>query len=216
MCPPKSKDPEIHLISGGGTLMDSFIFIAAAVGPFVDYIHLREKTRTAEELYAAVEKMRSLGIRPEQIVVNDRLDVALASGAGGVQLAGHSLRAAAARKLSQSLRIGRSVHSPDEAAAAADEGADYCLFGHIYASASKPGLPGRGLDRLAETVRACRVPVIAIGGIEPGNAGQVISCGAAGIAVLSGICGASDPVAAAKSYRAAVRAAAQEAGYERR
>ncbi|AKG34092.1 thiamine phosphate synthase [Paenibacillus durus] len=216
MCPPKSKEPEIHLISGGGTLMDSFILIAAAVRPFVDYIHLREKTRTAEELYKAVEKMRSLGIPLEQIVVNDRLDVALASGAGGVQLAGHSLPTPAARKLSQSLRIGRSVHSPDEAAAAAGEGADYCLFGHVYASASKPGLPGRGLDRLAETVRACPVPVIAIGGIEPGNAGQVISRGAAGIAVLSGICGASDPVASAKSYRAAVRAAAQEAGYERR
>ncbi|WP_025691950.1 thiamine phosphate synthase [Paenibacillus zanthoxyli] len=216
MCPPKLKDPEIHLISGGVTLMDSFILIAAAVSPFVDYIHLREKTRTAEELFKAVEKMRSLGIPLEQIVVNDRLDVALASGAGGVQLAGHSLRAAAARKLSQSLRIGRSVHSPDEAAAAAGEGADYCLFGHVYASASKPGLPGRGLDRLVETVHACPVPVIAIGGIEPGNAGQVISRGAAGIAVLSGICSASDPVEAAKSYHAAVRAAAQEAGYERR
>ncbi|QWU18312.1 thiamine phosphate synthase [Paenibacillus sophorae] len=196
--------------------MDSFILIAAAVGPFVDYIHLREKSRTAEELFKAVEKMRSLGIPLEQIVVNDRLDVALASGAGGVQLAGHSLPTAAARPLSQSLRIGRSVHSPDEAAAAANEGADYCLYGHVYASASKPGLPGRGLDRLAETVRACRVPVIAIGGIEPGNAGQVISRGAAGIAVLSGICGASDPVAAAKSYRAAVRTAVQAARNERR
>ncbi|MFD1773153.1 thiamine phosphate synthase [Paenibacillus rhizophilus] len=206
----KNTDPEIHLISGGGTLLDNFVLIAEAVHSLVDYIYLREKSCTANELFESVKEMCRRGVPLDKIVVNDRLDVALASGAGGVQLAGHSLPPAAARPLAPELRIGRSVHSAAEAAAAADDGADYCLYGHVYATASKPGLPGRGLSGLAETVRACPVPVIAIGGIEPGNAGQVIRSGAAGIAVLSGICGAADPVAAAKAYRDAVRAARLE------
>ncbi|NGM83084.1 thiazole tautomerase TenI [Paenibacillus sp. 7124] len=206
----KDSDPEIHLISGGGTRLDKFLLIAETVHSWVDYIHLREKACTANELYQAVKEMTRRGVPLAKIVVNDRLDVALAAGAGGVQLAGHSLPPAAARPHAPGLRIGRSVHSPAEAAASAGEGADYCLYGHVYASASKPGLPGRGLDRLAETVRACPVPVIAIGGIEPGNAGQVLSTGAAGIAVLSGICGAADPAAAAMAYRAAVQAARLE------
>ncbi|WP_025701359.1 thiamine phosphate synthase, partial [Paenibacillus forsythiae] len=91
----RETEPEIHLISGGGTSLDSFVLISAAVHPFVDYIHLREKSCTANELYHAVREMCRLGVPPGQIVVNDRLDVALASGAAGVQLAGHSLPAAA-------------------------------------------------------------------------------------------------------------------------
>lgn len=168
----RETDPEIHLISGGGTLLDNFVTIAEAVHSLVNYIHLREKSCTANELFETVKEMSRRGVPLGKIVVNDRLDVALASGAGGVQLAGHSLPPAIARPIAPELRIGRSVHSAAEAAAAADEGADYCLYGHVYASASKPGLPGRGLSGLADTVRACPVPVIAIGGIEPGNAGR--------------------------------------------
>lgn len=199
--------PEIHLVSQGDMNLESLLAIAAGVHPFVDFIHLREKRITAKELLRLVEEMAEHGVPLGKMIVNDRLDVALASGTGGVQLAGHSLPATAARRLAPGIRLGCSVHSPEEAALAAREGADFCLYGHVYASASKPGLPARGVGGLQAAVRACPVPVIAIGGIGPELAGEVLRTGAAGFAVLSGICGAEDPVSAARAYREAAEAA---------
>ncbi|WP_410511968.1 thiamine phosphate synthase [Paenibacillus sp. BR2-3] len=197
---------EIHLISDGKLPLSQFIEKAAAVHSLLDFIHLREKHRSARELLAAAESMLKAGIPAAKLIINDRIDVALAAGAVGVQLAWHSLDPAAARMLAPRLRLGRSIHSPEEAAEAAAQGADYCLFGHVYPSASKPGQPERGLEMLAEAVRYSRVPVIAIGGIEPDHAARIIKNGAAGIAVMSGICGAADPLSAAKAYRASIQA----------
>jgi thiazole tautomerase (transcriptional regulator TenI) len=145
------------------------------------------------------------GVPPHQLVINDRLDVALAAGAAGVQLAWHSLPPGAARAAaSVALRLGQSVHTVQEAEEAGEQGADYCLFGHVFPSVCKPGQQERGLTLLADAVRASRIPLIAIGGIRPDNAGQVLRQGAAGIAVMSGICSAKDPLAAAHAYRIAV------------
>ncbi|MBT2292209.1 thiamine phosphate synthase [Paenibacillus albidus] len=198
---------EIHLIMGGKLSLLQFARLAANVHEWVDYIHLREKSATARELLAAAKDMLSSGIPAAQLVINDRIDVALASEASGVQLGWHSLDPAVARLLAPGLRLGRSVHSAAEAEEAAMQGADYCLYGHVYPSASKPGQPAHGLALLAETVRRCPLPVIAIGGIGPGNAGEVMQQGAAGIAVMSGICGAGDPCSAARAIRLAVQGA---------
>ncbi|ASA20319.1 thiamine phosphate synthase [Paenibacillus donghaensis] len=197
---------ELHLISDGKRAVAPFIEMAAAVHPLLDYIHLREKQWSALELLAAAEQLQHVGVPASKLVINDRLDVALAAGAAGVQLAWHSLGPAAARPLAPYLRLGRSVHSPAEAAEAARQGADYCLFGHVFPTGSKPGQRERGLAELAEAVGCCRIPLIAIGGIRPEHAGQILAAGAAGIAVMSGICSAADPVAAAEAYYAAVQA----------
>lgn len=202
--------PELHFITGGGLPVPALLKVAAAVLPYVDYIHLRDKQLPAGAQYEAVMELHRAGIPLASIMVNDRLDVALAAGAGGVQLAGHSLPASAARRAAPSLRIGCSVHSPAEAALAAEAGADYCLFGHVFATSSKAGLPGRGLGMLRETAHSCPVPVIAIGGIRPDNAGDIIRSGAQGIAVLSGISGSPDPAEQAKAYRTAINEAWQE------
>lgn len=202
--------PELHFISGGGLRLPALLEVAAAVLPYVDYIHLRDKQLPADAQYEAVMELHRAGIPLASIIVNDRLDVALAAGAAGVQLAGHSLSPSAARRAAPDIRIGCSVHSPAEAALAAEAGADYCLFGHVYATASKAGLPGRGLALLAEAVLRCPVPVIAIGGIRPDNAGDIIRCGAQGIAVLSGIGGSPDPAEQAKAYRRAIHEAWRE------
>lgn len=195
---------EIHLISDGKLPLARFIEKAAAVQIWVDYIHLRDKQGTARELLAAAKGMLAAGVPASKLVINDRVDVALAAGAAGVQLAWHSLNPAETRCLAPRLRLGRSVHSPEEAAEASEQGADYCLYGHVYPSASKPGQTARGLDLLAETVRSSPIPVIAIGGIGIANAAQIIKQGAAGIAVMSGICGAEDPYVAAKAIHTAV------------
>ncbi|MED4958091.1 thiamine phosphate synthase [Paenibacillus macerans] len=204
---PAYAAPELHLISAEGIESHELLSAAAAVLPYVDYIHLRDKQLSAKKQFELVKLLRQAGVPLEKIVINDRLDVALAAGAANIQLAGHSLPAASVRSLAQGMRIGCSVHSAEAAAQAASEGADYCLFGHVYDSSSKPGLPGRGLNMLAEVCARCPVPVIAIGGIRPDNAGDVIRNGAQGIAVLSGLHSAADPAAEAKSYRDAIHAA---------
>lgn len=202
---------ELHVISDGRLPPGALAELAAAVQPMVDYIHLREKSMSAHELLAVAEQMLDAGVSPAKLVINDRIDVALAAGAGGVQLAWHSLPPEAARSIAPGLRLGCSVHSAEEAAQAGQQGADFCLYGHVFPTDCKPGLAARGLEQLAEAVRRSSVPLIALGGITPGNAGAVLAQGAAGIAVMSGICGAKDPAATALAYREALHRAAGEA-----
>ncbi|AIQ46282.1 hypothetical protein R70723_10620 [Paenibacillus sp. FSL R7-0273] len=204
---------EIHLLSDGKLAAEPFAVLAAAVHPQVDYIHLREKKLSARGLYQMAVGLLRAGVPAGKLIINDRLDVAMAVGAAGVQLAWHSLPAAPARLAAgATLRLGSSVHSVQEIRDAGCQGADYCLFGHVYPSTSKPGLRERGLAQLKEAVLAAGVPVIALGGITPDNAPEVLQAGAAGIAVMSGICGADDPFAASQAYRNAVTGAAAKGG----
>lgn len=168
---------KIHAVSDGRLMPEALAEWAVAVHSMVDYIHLREKAMSARELLAAAQQMLQAGVPPSKLVINDRIDVALAAGAGGVQLAWHSLPPAAVRGLAPGLRIGRSVHSQEEAAEAGRQGADFCLYGHVFPTACKPGQQARGLAQLAEAVRWSRIPLIALGGITPGNAGAVLAGG---------------------------------------
>ena len=132
----------------------------------------------------AVDAVRGTRTR---IVVNDRLDVAVAAGAHGVHLRGDS---APGRRVRSSappgFLIGRSVHSPDEIARVSDEdGLDYLLFGTVFPTASKPGRPAAGIAGLTEAVDAAgRLPVLAIGGITLDTAGQLAGSGCAGFAAI--------------------------------
>ncbi len=123
-----------------------------------------------------------------RVLVNDRLDVALAAGAHGVHLRGNSFPASRARTLSSSpsFLIGRSVHSVDEAVAAeAAGGLDYLIFGTIFPTISKPAEHRlAGIETLRAATQACRLPVLAIGGVTLDNADQIVSAGAAGLAAI--------------------------------
>ena len=120
-----------------------------------------------------------------RVIVNDRLDVALAAGAGGVHLKGESIDTAAVRRIVPAgFLVGRSVHAADEAERAAADGADYVVVGTVFETASKPGQPPSGLDLLRETVRRCRVPVLGIGGMTAARAAAVAATGAAGLAAI--------------------------------
>ena len=101
---------------------------------------------------------------------------------------------------------GESVHSVDAAKLAESSGADYIVAGTIFATTSHPDRPGAGLDYLAAVCKAVSIPVIAIGGITPENTSDCLKAGAAGVAVLSRIMHAGDPMAAAADYRAALNA----------
>ena len=127
------------------------------------------------------------------VLVNDRLDVALAAGAAGMHLKEDSIRARprSRDRCRPDFIIGCSVHSAEDAEAVAAAGAcDYLLFGTVYPSASKPGQPAAGVEALADVCRRVALPVLAIGGIDHSRVAAVAAAGAAGVAAIGAFIGA--------------------------
>jgi thiamine-phosphate diphosphorylase len=156
-----------------------------AVDLGIDLIHVRERDLEAGALAALVAELLVITKGTStRLVVNDRIDVALACGADGVQLRGDSIPVAAARRMAPSaFLIGRSVHGVSEAIAAAD--ADYLVAGTVFPSASKAaGTPLLGIEGLRAIVRAVDRPVLAIGGVSDARIGEVADAGAAGFAAI--------------------------------
>jgi thiamine-phosphate pyrophosphorylase len=187
----------------------------AAVAGGVEMVQLREKDLAGRPLLALarelVEAVRSAGPR-RRVIVNDRLDVALAAKAAGVHLPSDGLPIEGARRCSGGrFLIGRSVHSLAEARQAAKEGADYLFFGPVFATPSKTAYgPPQGTDALRKVVGTVEIPVWAIGGINPGTAGELRGIGIAGVAVISAIAAAPDPAEAARVLSAALGGEAGE------
>jgi thiamine-phosphate pyrophosphorylase len=139
------------------------------------------------------------------LVINDRFDVARTCGADGVHV-GQDVPIGEARARSGEERIlGVSVRDVGEARAAEAAGADYVGV-TVWPSATKPEASARGLDAVREISTAVRVPVVGIGGIGAANAGEVLGAGAAGVAVISAVATADDPVAAVRDLRRTVDA----------
>jgi len=170
--------------------------IEAAVEAGVDWIQIREKDLSGKDCSSLTREALQRAAKPSagktfatRILVNDRLDVALAERAGGVHLGEKSLPLAESKRLVRNrdelkdFLIGVSCHSLEAAKAAASGGADYLFFGPVFATPSKAafGAP-QGLDRLAEVCRAVSIPVLAIGGITLENAADCFAVGASGIA----------------------------------
>ena len=143
-----------------------------------------------------------------RVLVNRRVDVALAAGADGAHLGFDALPVAAARALlGGAATLGVATHAPDEVATAARDGADYAHLAPIFAPLSKPASRAPlGLDAIARCRGTLRV--LAQGGIDPHNATAAVRAGAAGVAVTGAILSARDPGAAARALRAALDAAA--------
>jgi thiazole tautomerase (transcriptional regulator TenI) len=167
----------------------------------IDMLQVREKTRNARELVQWYQVCKA-DLPTAAIIINDRVDVAAAVNAEGVQLAYHSLSTEEARKiLPKHAKVGCSVHSIDEAQHAAQNGANYVIYGHIYHSPSKPDLKPAGIDALRQLVKAVQLPVIAIGGIQTDNIEEVLSTGCAGIAVMSSFFQHANPAQQALQFR---------------
>lgn len=165
--------------------------MATAVASGVDAVHLREPDLPAGALYDLALTLRAVTRGSALLLVHDRLDVALAAGADGVQLGERGLPVAAARQVAgDRLLIGRSVHSAAGAAQAAAEGADLVLVGTIFASASHPDHSPGGVELIRAARSACTLPLIAIGGIDATNAAHALAAGADGVAVIRAILGA--------------------------
>ncbi|MFL6559904.1 MAG: thiazole tautomerase TenI [Bacillus sp. (in: firmicutes)] len=193
------KEKELHIISNGRMPIEQLCEIVSEIHPYITAIHLREKQKTAKELFQAVQRLTNENIPLSKIIINDRVDVACVTRARGVQLAFHSLDAALVKENFPQLLLGNSIHSYEEGEQAKENDADYVLYGHVFSSHSKPGKTPKGLEELARLTQL-DIPVIAIGGITPENTGQVLQAGSKGIAVMSGVLDAHDPLAAVKAY----------------
>ena len=199
-----ADSPQLHLVTdsrlGKAELLGA---IEAAANNGVDWVQVRDHSATARELFDLSQQIvsicRPLGVR---VAVNDRIDVALAVGADGVQLGSRSLPVSVAKRIAGPLLVGASVHSLPEAASAERAGADWITFGHFFPTNSHPNEPSRDIADLKVVANAAGIPVIAIGGIGVDQVGTVLEAGAGGIAVISAILDAPDAGRAAGELRA--------------
>ena len=177
------------------------LVVEAAAGG-VDAVYLRDVELPDRDLARLVHDLRERIDDGVSLLVNGGPEAARKSGTG-LHLRERDATPVAARAvLGSGVLIGRSVHSPKGALAAI--GADYVLAGHVYPSASKPGLPPLGRAGLTAIAAVAPCPVIAIGGIAPDRVAEVVQAGADGIAVIGAIVAVDDPRSAAAALRAAL------------
>lgn len=172
-------------------------------------VQLREKTWPSGRLLPLAERLagrcRQAGAR---LIVNDRVDLAVAVEADGVHLGQDDLPPERARPLLRpGMILGVSTHSPEQARAAQAAGADYVAVGAMFPTATKPEFELVGPDLVRKLRGEIRVPLVGIGGITLDNVAQVIRAGADAVAVISGVCGADDPRAATRRFLDAIAAA---------
>jgi thiamine-phosphate pyrophosphorylase len=190
--------PATYLVSPGaatpGTTRESDEFIRllalvrAAATAGIDLVQLREKLLRPRVLYELAARCAEVtrGTRT-RLLVNDRADIARAAGADGVHLTTRSLTASVVRRaFGSDFLIGVSAHTPEEARAARDGGADFAVFGPVYDTPSKRALGSPvGPEALREVARALSpFPVLAVGGVTLGNAREVLRAGARGVAAI--------------------------------
>jgi len=198
---------------GGGRSHAAIAQLATAGG--ADVIQLRDKTCSSLELLRAARDVCIITRKSGTLfIINDRFDVAIACGADGVHLGQDDMPVSTARQLAPpGFIIGVSVGTVGEAVQAEREGADYLALSPTFSTVSKDDAgPGHGLDRLREIRRAVSIPVIAIGGINRQNAGDVIAAGADGIAVISAVVASPDITAAVRELKDIVQESKRSMG----
>jgi thiamine-phosphate pyrophosphorylase len=174
-----------RILSPGTALLD---VIASNLAAGIEWIQIREKDLCARDLFVLVERALELANpKGSKILVNTRVDVALGARAAGVHLpAGAPAPKVWRAAVPPGFLIGVSCHTVDEVRTAEQEGADYVMFGPVFAPHSKASaLRPRGLSALAEAAKAVQIPVLALGGITTANAQDCLNAGAAGIAAIS-------------------------------
>lgn len=177
----------------------------AAVEGGAAVVQVRMKRRPAGGVLAAAREIVALCRERALVIVNDRVDLAILSGADGVHLGDEDLPVAEARRLcGEGLLVGRTTRTAEEARVALAQGADHVGYGPVFPSRTKPlAVEPRGVAALAATCRSVPAPVVAISGIELGNIGEVAAAGAACAAVIGDLFEHGDAAARARLLAAA-------------
>ncbi|HWZ58045.1 MAG TPA: thiamine phosphate synthase [Gemmatimonadaceae bacterium] len=212
--PQLSLVPILHVVTNDRVAGDPrFLSRASAVLEAMGNrgaLHLRGHAVSGGRLYTLALALAPLAAASGAwLVVNDRVDVALATGVRRVQLTARSLTTAHVHALPGEWHIGLSVHEPAEAAAAEMAGASWVIAGNVFATPSHAGAGG-GLPFVRAVAAATRLPVIAIGGIRPDAVAGLRHAGAAGVAVIRGVWDAGDAVGASTAYLTAYDAGGHE------
>ena len=199
-------DYSIYLVTDEGCLQGRALLdcVREALDGGVTLVQYRAKTASSAEMYAEALQLKALcDSFKVPLIINDRLDIAMAVGAAGVHLGQDDLPCAAARKLlGEDYLIGVSAHNPAEARAALLCGADYLGCGAVFGTATKADVQKLGTEGLAAICREKGLPVVGIGGVTADNYREVRAAGADGAAIVSGILAQPD-------IRATVRAIAK-------
>ena len=196
--------PALHILTDDEIVArPDFLARAAAlmhvVGPN-GALHLRARTLGGRAMYDLATALRPIAATTgAMLVINDRLDVALAASIDAVQLTARSLTVAEARAIHPAWRIGLSIHAP-----VSTTGADWLVAGHVFDTPSHATEPPRGLAWVTAVCAATTAPVIAIGGIRPADVAALRAAGAHGVAVIGGIWDATDVERAAADYLTAI------------
>ena len=208
MCPhPLTRKPLLCYVTDRRSLADTPALarklqlekIEQAANAGVDWIQIREKDLSGRELAEMAKRALACAKSGSAILINDRVDVASAVGASGVHLGEHSLPPEEARRLvsqrcaREGFIVGVSAHSLEAAMQGERAGADYVIFGPVFATPSKAGFgQPQGVQRLQEVCKRLTIPVLAIGGITLANAGDCLAAGASGIAAIRLFQGTTD------------------------
>jgi thiamine-phosphate pyrophosphorylase len=196
--------------TGSHTLLEA---VEEALKGGVRAVQVREKDLPSRELYECAYELRKLTTRyGARLIINDRIDIALAVDADGVHLGGDSIPLYRARKiLGEKKLIGMSCHNQVNAIMAQESGADYITFGPVFYTPSKAvyGDP-LGVGKLCDTLDILTIPVFALGGIKLSNVCQVIDCGVHGVAMISAILEAENPRDEARSFLSLLPAPADQ------
>lgn len=184
-------DYSIYLVTDDGCLQGRALIdcVCEALEGGVTLVQYRAKTASSAEMYAEALQLKALcDSFNVPLIINDRLDIAMAVGAAGVHLGQDDLPCAVARRiLGEDYIIGVSAHNPAEAKAALQSGADYLGCGAVFGTATKADVKKLGTDGLAAICKAKGLPVVGIGGVTADNYREVRAAGADGAAIVSGI-----------------------------
>lgn len=194
-----SQLPPLYLITDRHLLrpdQDFFAVLEQLMMAGVQMIQLREKDLPAQQLYHMAQRLRAITTQYNcLLLINDRVDIALAVNADGVHLRSDSLSPAVARTLLDSTKlIGVSTHSAQEISTAAAQGADFVTYGPVFYTPSKAGYgPPKGLTELQDNRSSSPLPVYALGGITVTNTPAIMTTGIHGVAVISSLMTATNP-----------------------
>jgi thiamine-phosphate pyrophosphorylase len=185
----------------------NFDLLEASIRGGAKIIQLREKELTARDLYRMARAFRKVTAEAGVLlIINDRIDIALAVDADGVHLGQEDLPLSAARRIAPELLIGISSHSREEALKAQEEGADYVNIGPIFLTRTKEGVNRfLGPEAIPGIAAGLEIPFTVMGGINGGNIGKVVSQGARRVAVGTAVTMADDMAGAVAALRESIR-----------
>jgi thiamine-phosphate pyrophosphorylase len=195
----KSPLPRLYLITDRQLIrqdQDLFEVLEQLMVAGIRMIQLREKDLPAHQLYEMAQHLRTMTLRHNcLLLINDRVDIALAVNADGVHLRSNSLPIAVARKLlGRDKLIGVSTHSTEEITTAAEQAADFATYGPVFYTPSKAGYGApKGLSELQAARSSSALPIYALGGITVTNTPAVMTTGAHGVAVISSLMTTTNP-----------------------